>query len=258
MDGFKIGLVRITRSTLASAALVAIVAAMAMAYTSGGGASRESLIAEMLSNFILVLGMQVFIGNTGVLSFGHMAFAQIAAYATAVVAIPLAAKTKALPKIPFGLESVHYGPMAATLFAVVVTVVVGAIFGIAVSRASGLAPTMITLAALFVVEQVVKNWKEMTRGAGGLSGIPRLQGNGWLWAGALLALFVAHFFQETRIGRFSIATREDELAAPALGIRRSLKPAALPREALDYLSPRQRMCYFFERAVDTDLAEPQP
>ena len=46
--------------------------------------------------------------------------------------------------------------------------------------------------------------------------------------------------------------------APALGIRRSLKPAALPREALDYLSPRQRMCYFFERAVDTDLAEPQP
>ena len=46
--------------------------------------------------------------------------------------------------------------------------------------------------------------------------------------------------------------------APALGIRRSLKPAALPREALDYLSPRQRMCYFFEREVDTDLAEPQP
>ena len=30
-----------------------------MAYTSGGGASRDSLIAEMLSNFILVLGMQL-------------------------------------------------------------------------------------------------------------------------------------------------------------------------------------------------------
>jgi len=219
MGGFSIGLVRFTRSTLASAALVAVVAALAMAYTSGGGASRESLIAEMLSNFILVLGMQVFIGNTGVLSFGHMAFAQIAAYATAVVGIPLAAKAKALPDIPFGLESIHYGPLGATLFAVLVTVIIGGLFGIAVSRASGLAPTMITLAALFVVEQLVKNWKELTRGAGGLSGIPRLEGNGWLWAGAFLALVIAHFFQETRIGRFAIATREDELAAPALGIR---------------------------------------
>lgn len=37
---------------------------------------------------------------------------------------------------------------------------------------------------------------------------------------------------------------------PGLGIRRSLKPAQLPRETLDYLSPRQRICYFFERAVD--------
>ncbi|MDP3230865.1 MAG: DUF3391 domain-containing protein [Acidovorax sp.] len=37
---------------------------------------------------------------------------------------------------------------------------------------------------------------------------------------------------------------------PELGIRRSLKPAQLPRDALDYLCPRQRICYFFERAVN--------
>lgn len=37
---------------------------------------------------------------------------------------------------------------------------------------------------------------------------------------------------------------------PELGIRRSLRPSQLPRDALDYLSPRQRICYFFERAVD--------
>jgi len=36
--------------------------------------------------------------------------------------------------------------------------------------------------------------------------------------------------------------------APELGIRRSLKPLHLPKAAFDYLSPRQRMCYFFERA----------
>jgi hypothetical protein len=46
--------------------------------------------------------------------------------------------------------------------------------------------------------------------------------------------------------------------APDLSIKRSLKPAALPRAALDYLSPRQRMCYFFERAVDAPLPEGAP
>jgi HD-GYP domain-containing protein (c-di-GMP phosphodiesterase class II) len=40
---------------------------------------------------------------------------------------------------------------------------------------------------------------------------------------------------------------------PQLGIKRSLKPDNLPRAAMDYLSPRQRICYFFERAIDTPL-----
>ena len=39
---------------------------------------------------------------------------------------------------------------------------------------------------------------------------------------------------------------------PELSIRRSLKPHQLPKAALDYLSPRQRICYFFERAADPD------
>ena len=43
--------------------------------------------------------------------------------------------------------------------------------------------------------------------------------------------------------------------APAIGIRRSLKPASLPRAAMDYLSPRQRICYFFERAIDPSVAQ---
>ena len=210
---------RLARSSLASAVLLAAVFALATAYTSTGGGARQYLVAEMLSNFILALGMQVFIGNTGVLSFGHMAFAQIAAYATALVVIPVAAKTKSLPDIPFGLGDVHMGGLAGTLVAVVVTVAIGAVFGVAVCRASGLAPTMITLAALFVVDQVVKNWEELTRGAGGLTGLPILSGNTTLWIGAFIALVVAHQFQESRIGRFAIATREDELAAPALGIR---------------------------------------
>lgn len=43
---------------------------------------------------------------------------------------------------------------------------------------------------------------------------------------------------------------------PALGVQRSLKPIQLPRAVFDYLSPRRRMCYFFERSRDG--GEPGP
>ncbi|RYF01929.1 MAG: HD-GYP domain-containing protein [Comamonadaceae bacterium] len=46
-------------------------------------------------------------------------------------------------------------------------------------------------------------------------------------------------------------------STPELGIRRSLRPSQMPREALDYLSPRKRICYFFERAVDPGPHEAQ-
>ncbi|WP_054021510.1 HD-GYP domain-containing protein [Piscinibacter sakaiensis] len=46
-------------------------------------------------------------------------------------------------------------------------------------------------------------------------------------------------------------------ATPGLGIRRSLKPAALPKPALQALAPRQRVAYFFEPVVrEATPAEP--
>jgi putative nucleotidyltransferase with HDIG domain len=49
--------------------------------------------------------------------------------------------------------------------------------------------------------------------------------------------------------------REDALVInleqePNLGIRRSMKPLQLPKAAYDYLSPRKRLCYFFERGME--------
>jgi len=37
---------------------------------------------------------------------------------------------------------------------------------------------------------------------------------------------------------------------PHLGIHKSLKPLQLPKAAFDYLSPRKRLCYFFERGLE--------
>jgi hypothetical protein len=42
---------------------------------------------------------------------------------------------------------------------------------------------------------------------------------------------------------------------PDVGIRRSLKPEALPRAALDYLSPRSRVAYFFDSVDSSGYSE---
>jgi branched-chain amino acid transport system permease protein len=206
------------RSTVAAALFFVVLAAGSVAYTSTGGSARDLLVQELLVNLVMVLGLQVFIGTTGILSFGHLAFAQIAAYGAALVVIPAAVKTSTLPDLPLGLGEIELGPFAATLVGIAVAVLIGAFVGVAVARAGGLAATMITLAVLFVVDQAVKNWTELTRGAGGLSGVPRMTTDTWLWVAALGALICANLFAETRLGRFAAATRDDEIAAPAIGI----------------------------------------
>ena len=47
-------------------------------------------------------------------------------------------------------------------------------------------------------------------------------------------------------------------SVPAQGIRRSLRPAQLPREALAYLSPRQRISYFFAPASNASSVPERP
>jgi branched-chain amino acid transport system permease protein len=209
---------RLARSLGASAVILAVLFAGSMLYTATGGGARELLIKELLINLMLVLGLQVFMGSTGILSFGHLAFAQIAAYGVALASIPVAVKAQRLPDLPFGLDSVELDATAATMVGILVALAFGAIVGVAVARAGGIAATMITLAVLFVVDQVVKNWQELTRGAGGLSGVPTLSGTTWLWVGGAVGLFATHWFAESRDGRFAVATREDAIAAPALGI----------------------------------------
>jgi putative nucleotidyltransferase with HDIG domain len=43
-----------------------------------------------------------------------------------------------------------------------------------------------------------------------------------------------------------------------LGVRRSIKPVLLPRQVMSYLSPRQHICYFFERASSLAGGEVAP
>lgn len=194
-------------------------------YTMGGGSSREELFTQMLINAVMVLGLQIYIGNTGVLSFGHVAFGGIAGYAFAVLAIAPDRKARVIPDAPFGLADVHLDPWLAVVAAVVVTLVVAFVVGLGLARSGAssgaVSATVITLALLFVVHEVAINWTTLTGGdRAGLSFSvgQGLQGRWWLYGALLGALVLARVFRQTRVGRLAQAAREDDLAARAMGV----------------------------------------
>ena len=93
-------------------------------YASGGSASRDNIVTQMFINAIIVIGMQIYIGNTGVLSFGHVGFGAVAGYTFAVLAISVDRKAVTIRNAPFGLSDIQWDPIPAGIAAVVVTVIV--------------------------------------------------------------------------------------------------------------------------------------
>ncbi len=190
-----------------------------------GNGSAERLVTTMLIDAIIVIGIQIYIGNTGILSFGHIGFGAVAGYAFAVFAIAPEEKLKRIPMAPFGLTDVQVSPVVAIIIAVLITLVFAFIVGIGLARSGAqsgsVAATVITLALLFVTHEVAKSWPELTGGnRGGISfGIGDSLQSRWP---VLLALFgamlVARLFGQSRSGRLAIAAREDNLAARAMGV----------------------------------------
>ena len=205
-------------SLLANWVLLAALFAVGVLYASGGSSARDLLISDLLINLVLVLGFHIFIGNTGVLSFGHLGIASVAAYTMALLAVPSERKIVLIPNAPWGIPEIELSPLVASLIGVGVGVVVAALLGFVAARTSGLAATMITLAFLAIVRQVAENRKDLTGGAQNLSSVPRLDGWSWPLLGAFLAVMIAVFFRSSKTGRLAVATREDELAAGAMGI----------------------------------------
>ena len=190
-----------------------------------GGGAAERLITIMLIDAIVVLGIQIYVGNTGVLSFGHIGFGAIAGYTFGILAIAPLEKEKRVPDAPFGLTDVHLSTWLAVVIAVGVTVIAAFVIGLGLARSGAesgaVAATVITLALLFVTHEVARNWPELTGGdRAGLSF--RIGGNLDTRAPIYLMLFVAivvaTFFAKSRSGRLAVAAREDNLAARAMGI----------------------------------------
>jgi branched-chain amino acid transport system permease protein len=200
-------------SLLAPLTLVALTALVG----SGGTPAFQDTVTLILCNLTVVLGLQVFIGNSGVYSFGQIGFATAGAYVAALLTLPAAIALLQTPGLPHFIADAQLGPFASTLAAAVLSGLLAAIVGLPLMRTSTLAIPISTFAFLIVAYNVVANWDRVTGGSGGLL-VPTTTGiaSAGLWASA--AIVIALAFKWSASGYRLQASREDEVAARSIGI----------------------------------------
>jgi len=185
--------------------------------------SRTSLslqvdFAQALVYTAIVIALYVFVGNSGVISFGHISFVAVGAFMTGVLTIPKESKKFVLPGLFPVLEnhtisnwqSLALGAALGGLYALLV--------GIPLMRLSGLAAGIATFAVLGITHNVFSNWERIGPGVQTLSLVPGTTSMAQATVGALLVALVAFVYQRTRSGRLLRASREDPLAAQASGM----------------------------------------
>jgi branched-chain amino acid transport system permease protein len=173
---------------------------------------------EVLINVVLVVGLYVFVGNSGVLSFGQMSFMSIGGYTTALITIPLVQKGFLLPDLPSWLADFQTSGIPAALIAGGAALIFAMVIVVPIVRLSGLAASLAMFAVLVIVYQVAVNWDAVTRGSQTMLGVPT-DTTIWValaWAAAVIA--IAYMHQTSRTGLRLRASREDEFAARAAGI----------------------------------------
>jgi branched-chain amino acid transport system permease protein len=206
----------------ASAATSLVVPLVLVALTAAVGASGtpsfEGTVTLILCNLIIVLGLQVFIGNSGVYSFGQLSFAAIGAYVAALLTLPAAFTLLQTPELPKLIADAQLDPFLSTLIAAVASGLLAGVVGLPLMRTSTLAIPISTFAFLIVAYNVLANWDPVTGGSSGLVSIPRTTDvtSAGLWAG--VAVVVALVFKWSASGYRLQATREGEVAARSLGI----------------------------------------
>ncbi len=161
---------------------------------------------------ILCIGLNLFMGQTGQISFGHNAFAAFGCYGTAIL-------------------TTEYGwPAVPALLAAAVLAMLGAVvIGLPTLRLKGHYLAMATLALGLIAYQLAVQLKALTLGFLGISGIPTLGIGEWklesdveyyyaIWVFVALAVWISYRIIHSRVGRALGAIAGNEEAARALGV----------------------------------------
>ena len=180
--------------------------------------STEIYFINTLVALCIVVGLYVFVGNSGVLSFGHVSFVAVGAWTAGVLTIPAEEKSALLPSLFPWLAERESGNVVSLLAAAAVGAVFAALVGLPLMRLSGLAAGIATFAVLEITHNVLRYYEKIGPGTTAFSSVPETTDLLQATVGALAAVAVAFLYQSSRFGRQLRATREDAAAARAVGI----------------------------------------
>jgi branched-chain amino acid transport system permease protein len=151
----------------------------------------------------------------------------LGAYGAAILTLPLREKQEYLPNLPRWLAGVHFdfrlGPfslgfLAATLIAALLVALVALVVGLVLMRLSGHFVAVATLGFLVIVRVLLFNADSFTRGSRTFSNVTPYTNLWWVWAWALVTLYVVWRLKRSPFGRAMLAQREDRWAAQSVGI----------------------------------------
>ena len=171
---------------------------------------------------MLVLAWQLFSGNSGVMSFGHVAFMAAGAYFSALLTMSPTLKEINFADMPEFLASwiqpAELGLFESMLAAGALAAVLAAIFGIAVARLAGIAAAIATLAILVIMFTFIVQTPSVTGGSDVLVGVPRETTPGNVAIALVVVIFAVYAFKQSRHGMRLRASRENQEAAQSVAV----------------------------------------
>ena len=183
-----------------------------------GGTILGRIVIVLFINLIIVLGLQIFTGNSGLLSFAHIGFMGIGAYVSAILTMTPAAKGFAIPNLYPFLVDVQVPFIVALLIGALVGGLVAAVISFPIMRLSDVASVISTFALLVIVHVVLAHWSELTNGPRTVFGLSPETDLPTATVWALVFLAIAWWFKHSALGLKLRASRDSEHAAATIGV----------------------------------------
>lgn len=209
---------RLREAVVTFCVLAAVFVVVALLIENVFGRGHQRVAVEFMLVASLVVAIQSYVGNSGLISFGHVSFYAIGAYVAALAVLPASKKARQVPDLIPLLRDIEAGLWAAIGLAVVAVAIFAALIGVPFARMNASVVPAATLALLVLTHSVINLSLRVTRGPQGLSGIPDLVATPTVLATALFISGAALLYRASPWGLRLQAVREDEVAATALGI----------------------------------------
>jgi branched-chain amino acid transport system permease protein len=176
------------------------------------------IILLIVLNCIFVLSLSLSNGFTGVFSLGHVGFIGAGAYMSGILSLSVEQKHSLLPHLPALLNWFSLPFLSATIVAGLFTALLAVIVGYPLMRLSGYFVSVATMGFLIIVNVVLINASNFTRGARTFTGVPLDTTLPWVFGWLTITLFVLWRLVYSPFGRRMKAVRDDTIAASAIGI----------------------------------------